>query len=107
MSNNERYYNRGIHEYRGKPSALTLFIGFVSWLLLAVYSVYNIIDVYHAKGYLDVSRFSYFLYETGGKYLLYFYYAIIPIVFVLAVLKLLYNFLKNKKYGILETGRNH
>jgi hypothetical protein len=96
MSNTERYYNRGIHEYRGKPSALTLTIGFVFWLLLAVYSVYNIIGVYNATGYLDVSRFSCFLYKTGGKYLLYCYYALIPIVFVLAVLKLLYNFLKNK-----------
>jgi hypothetical protein len=96
MSNNERYYNRGIHEYRGKPSALTLAIGFIFWLLLAVYSVYNIIDVYNATGYLNVSQFSYFLYETGGKYLLYCYYALIPIVFVAAVLKLLYNFLKNK-----------
>jgi hypothetical protein len=96
MKSTENNYNEYIYEYRGEPSTPKLVLGFTIWFLLAVYCVYSIIEVYNAREYLDVSRFSYFLYEIGGKDLLYFYFAIIPMSFLLVAIKLLLNTLKNK-----------
>jgi hypothetical protein len=89
MSNTEREHNQWVDEYREKPSTPKLVLGFSIWFLLAVYCAYSIIEVYNATEYLDISRFSYFLYEIGGKDLLYFYFAIIPMSFLLVSTKLL------------------
>jgi hypothetical protein len=96
MSISEREHNQWIHEYSDKPSTPKLVLGLSIWFVVAVYCVYSIIEVYNAMEYLDVSRFSYFLYEIGGKDLLYFYFAIIPMSFLLVAIKLLLNFFKNK-----------
>ncbi len=96
MSISEREHNPWLDEYREKPSTSKLLFGFSIWFLVAVYCIYTIIEVYNATAYLDISRFSYFLYEIGGKDLLYLYFSIIPLAFLLASIKFMLNKFKHK-----------
>jgi hypothetical protein len=96
VSISEKEHNRWTHEYRERPSILKLVLGFSIWFFVSAYCVFSIVEVANATAYLDVSRFSYFLYQMGGKNLLYCYFGIIPASFVLVGIKLLLNFLKHK-----------
>jgi hypothetical protein len=96
MNNTGNNYNEWKHEYRGDASTATLTLGFLVWFAHSVYCGYAIWEVYTATDYLDVSRFSYYLYTLGGKELLYFYFSILPMAFVLVTIKQLQTFIKNK-----------
>jgi TRAP-type C4-dicarboxylate transport system permease small subunit len=96
MNNISNNYNEWKHEYRGNSSTATLALGFFVWFAHSVYSAYTIWEVYNATDYLGISRFSYYLYTLGGKELLYIYYSILPMAFVLATIKQIQTFIKNK-----------
>jgi hypothetical protein len=96
MNNTGNNYNEWKHEYRGEPSKAILFAGFFAWFIHTVYCGYCIWEVYTATNYLNVSRFSYYLYTLGGKELLYFYFSILPMVFVWVTIKYIQTFFKNK-----------